>query len=82
MNAAVVTLIILGGGALGLARAKFEWAAVQLERAIKDGADASSDLPRDRRPWPNWGEFFYLTGLCCLVFAPLVYAAAVWWAVA
>jgi hypothetical protein len=55
LSAVVVTLIIVGGGALAFARIKFEWAATQLDRAIQDGADASHDLPPAYRRWPEGG---------------------------
>ena len=81
-GAAVVTLIILGGGALATARIRFEWAATQLDRAIQDGADAHQQLPPEYQAWPNTAEVAWLIGLLCVPLAVLVYATAVWWTVA
>lgn len=82
LSALVVSLIILGGGALATARIKFEWAATQLDRAIQDGADASEDLPAEYQPWPDSGEVAWLIGLICVPVAGLAYTVAVWLAVA
>jgi hypothetical protein len=82
LNASTVSLVILGGGALAIARIRFEWAATQLDRAIQDGACANGQLPAQYEPWPNTGEVAWLVGRLCVPAAALVYAAAVWWTVA
>jgi hypothetical protein len=78
--AAAATLIILGGGALAIARIKFDWAATQLSRAIDDGTPTGTQLPAEFMGWPAVGEVAWLTGLLCVPVAALVYGAAVWWA--
>jgi hypothetical protein len=82
LSAMTASLIIVGGGALAIARIKFEWAATQLERAIQDGVDPNQDLADEYQPWPNTGECAWLVGLMCVPVAGLFYAAAAWWAVA
>jgi hypothetical protein len=82
LSAATVSLIILGGAALATARIRFEWQATLLRRAIEDGTDPGKTLSCTLQPWPNFGEFAWLIGLVCVPVAGLVYAAAVWWAIA
>ena len=82
LGAVAASLIIVGGGALAVARIKFEWAGTKLERAVDDGTSAGDPLPADEQAWPKVGEVAWLTGLVCVPLAALVYAAAVWWTVA
>jgi hypothetical protein len=82
LSAATVSLIILGGGALATARIRFEWQATLLRRAIEDGTDPGKRLMCTLQPWPNFAEIAWMIGLVCVPVAGLVYAAAVWWAIA
>ena len=75
------TLIVVGGGALAVARIEFEWAATQLDRAIQNGADGAAQLPPEYRPWPKAGEIAWMMGLACVPFAATAYTIAIWWAI-
>lgn len=81
LTAAVVTLIILGGGALAQARISFQWAATKLDRAIQDGAPGTwqQQLPQGKeRNWPVGAEVAWNLGRLLVVVAAILYGVAVW----
>jgi hypothetical protein len=79
LGATTATLIILGFGALAMARIDFEWTATQLDRAIEDGKNGTDSLlPADAK-WPTTGEIAWRVGLVIVPLAALVYLITIWW---
>lgn len=82
LPALLVTLIVVGGGFLGLARVGFEWKATELQRNIDDGRYAMNDqLSAADETWPQTVEHFYTISLCFIVAAGAVMVACAWWPV-
>src|SRR3954447_16563340 len=79
LSALLVTSIVAGGSALGLARVKFEWAATTIQRKVADRTVSTGDsIPSDDE-WPKSAEGWWMASLWCLVVAGVLMIIGVWW---
>lgn len=81
LTAALVTLVVLGGGALGRARVGFEWVATQIERDIEDQVIQKGDTLPNGYQWPAQAELFWTVTLVFIFIAAIAMLATVWWPV-
>ncbi|MEA2455823.1 MAG: hypothetical protein QOI45_2085 [Thermoleophilaceae bacterium] len=83
VTAITLTLAVLAGGALGLARTGFEYAATSLDRALQADAPPreAASLRQADRAWPTEAELFYRLSVVLLLATVLAFLVGVWLAV-
>ena len=79
LKAIEVTLVIIGGAFLALARVKFEWAATLIKRKIEDGEVQGTDTLTEE--WPRDAEDCWNASLSCVILAGITMAVCFWWPV-
>jgi hypothetical protein len=80
IKGSMVTLVIVGGAAVGASRMDFEWHITDIKRALDDGKAKEDDqLPPNLRKWPRTAETFRDVSLACLALSGLAFVAGSWW---
>jgi hypothetical protein len=80
IRASVVTLVLVGGAALGASRMGFEWANTTIRREIDDGTAKEVDpLPKCLQNWPRPAELFRDESLACFMLSGLAFLVGSWW---
>jgi len=75
----LITVIVVAGGTLAMARVKFEWCATQIQRKIDDNSIKDTDDLPESEHWPAWAEFNWLISLLAISAGGLLILVAIWW---
>lgn len=81
LMASIITVLIIGGGALGMTRVMFEWEATRMKRMFKySGVKRTDSLPDTPEwKWPRIAERFWNFSLMMIITAGLLTICASWW---
>jgi hypothetical protein len=82
ITAITLSLAVVTGGALGLARVGFDYEAIELKRTLEKRQMAASErLVKKDREWPDTQEVLYRAGVLLLVATAAAFLVGVWLAV-
>ena len=74
----ILSLVVIGGGALGKARIEFEWSATEIERGLEDGTIKAEDSFPNSDKWPALPETMWFTSRWCVILGGFIVLISLW----